>query len=93
MGFTIDIDAGWDLHRWSVHRRNGDQTGESGHHPPYDITLSWLTAMREGAFKFDFPNLSDFLEQVDIVRWSNTTATNILRERRGRVACNPALEP
>ena len=49
--------------------------------------------MREGAFKFDFPNLSDFLEQVDIVRWSNTTATNILRERRGRVARDPALEP
>ena len=49
--------------------------------------------MREGAVKFDFPTLSDLLEQVDIVRWSNTTATNILRERRGRVARDPALEP
>ena len=93
MGFTIDIDAGVTFtdglftDGMVIKRVKVDTT------PPHDITVSWLTAMREGAVKFEFPTLSDFLEQVDIVRWSNTTATNILRERRGRVAGDPALEP
>ena len=50
---------------------------------PHDITVAWLTAMREGALKFGFGTVRDLLEQVDIVRWSNTTATNIIAEKKG----------
>ena len=91
MGFTIDIDAGGTFTDGLF--TDGMVIKRVKVDIPHDITVSWLTAMREGAVKFDFPTLSDFLEQVDIVRCSNTTATNILRERRGRVARRPALEP
>jgi len=82
MGFTIDIDTGGTFtdglftDGTVIKRVKVDTT-------PHDITVSWLTAMREGAVKFDFPTLRDFLEQVDIVRWSNTTATNIIAEKKG----------
>ena len=82
MGFTIDIDTGGTFtdglftDGTVIKRVKVDTT-------PHDITVSWLTAMREGAVKFGFPTLRDFMEQVDIVRWSNTTASNIIAEKKG----------
>ena len=82
MGFTIDIDTGGTFtdglftDGTVIKRVKVDTT-------PHDITVSWLTAMREGALKFGFPTLRDFMELVDIVRWSNTTASNIIAEKKG----------
>jgi N-methylhydantoinase A/oxoprolinase/acetone carboxylase beta subunit len=82
MGFTIDIDTGGTFtdglftDGTVIKRVKVDTT-------PHDITESWLTAIREGAIKFGFPTVRDFMEQVDIVRWSNTTATNIIAEKKG----------
>jgi N-methylhydantoinase A/oxoprolinase/acetone carboxylase beta subunit len=82
MGFTIDIDTGGTFtdglftDGTVIKRVKVDTT-------PHDITESWLTAIRQGAIKFGFPTVRDFMEQVDIVRWSNTTATNIIAEKKG----------
>jgi N-methylhydantoinase A len=82
MGFTVDIDTGGTFtdglftNGKEIKRVKVDTT-------PHDITIAWLNAMRGGATAFGFSSLSDFLEQVDIVRWSNTTATNILAEKKG----------
>ena len=93
MGFTIDVYAGVTFTDGLFTDGMVIKRVKWTPHPPMTSRYRGCTAMREGAVKFDFPTLSDFLEQVDIVRWSNTTATNILRERRGRVARDPALEP
>lgn len=82
MGFTVDIDTGGTFtdglftNGTEIKRVKVDTT-------PHDITVSWLNAMREGARAFGFSTLREFLEQVDIVRWSSTTATNIIVEKKG----------
>ncbi len=82
MGFTVDIDTGGTFtdglftNGREIKRVKVDTT-------PHDITIAWLNAMREGALAFGYPTLREFLEQVDIVRWSNTTATNVLAEKKG----------
>jgi N-methylhydantoinase A len=82
MGFTVDIDTGGTftdglfIKGTEIKRVKVDTT-------PHDITIAWLNAMEAGAAAFGFSTLIDFLEQVDIVRWSNTTASNILAEKKG----------
>lgn len=82
MGFTIDIDTGGTFtdglftNGAEIKRVKVDST-------PHDLTVSWLKCMEEGAEKFGFSYLPDFLEEVDIVRWSNTVASNVIAERKG----------
>lgn len=82
MGYTVDIDTGGTFTDGlftdgrEIRRAKVDTT-------PHDLTVSWIKCMQEGAQKFGFTDLRAFLEQVDIVRWSNTTATNIVAERKG----------
>jgi N-methylhydantoinase A len=82
MGYTVDIDTGGTFtdglftNGKEIRRAKVDTT-------PHDLTVSWIKCIQEGAQKFGFKDLRDFLEEVDIVRWSNTTATNIIAERKG----------
>jgi|TARA_B100000959_G_scaffold39162_1_gene38240 N-methylhydantoinase A/oxoprolinase/acetone carboxylase beta subunit len=82
MGFTIDIDTGGTFtdglftNGAEIKRVKVDST-------PHDLTVSWLKCMEEGAEKCGFSYLPDFLEEVDIVRWSNTVASNVIAERKG----------
>ena len=82
MAFTVDIDTGGTFTDGlfadgkEIKRVKVDTT-------PHDLTVSWLNCMREGAEKFGFATLGEFLEQVDIVRWSNTVASNVIVEHKG----------
>mgnify|MGYP006424791297 FL=1 len=82
MGFTVDIDTGGTFtdglftNGADIKRVKVDST-------PHDLTVSWLKCMEGGAEKCGFSNLPDFLEEVDIVRWSNTVASNVIAERKG----------
>ncbi len=82
MGYTVDIDTGGTFTDGlftdgkEIKRVKVDTT-------PHDLTVSWMKCMTEGAQKFGFSSVRDFLEQVDIVRWSNTVASNVIAERKG----------
>lgn len=82
MAFTVDIDTGGTFTDGlfadgrEIKRVKVDTT-------PHDLTVSWLNCMREGAGKFGFATLGEFLEHVDIVRWSNTVASNVIVEHKG----------
>lgn len=82
MGFTADIDTGGTFTDGlftdgrEIGRVKVDTT-------PHDHTVAWINCLREGASKFGFSTLRDFLEQVEIMRWSSTVATNVIAERKG----------
>lgn len=82
MGFTADIDTGGTFtdglftDGGTIQRVKVDTT-------PHDHTVAWINCLREGASKFGFSRIRDFLEQVDIMRWSSTVATNVIAERKG----------
>ncbi len=82
MGFTADIDTGGTFtdglftDGTRVERVKVDTT-------PHDHTVAWINCLRQGGAKFGFSLLRDFLEQVEIMRWSSTVATNVIAERKG----------
>lgn len=82
MGFTADIDTGGTFTDGlftdgaRMERVKVDTT-------PHDHTVAWINCLREGAAKYGFSTLRDFLEQVEIMRWSSTVATNVIAERKG----------
>ena len=50
---------------------------------PHDITIAFSQCLEEGSKKLGFKNITNFLDQVDIIRWSSTIASNILTEKAG----------
>lgn len=82
MGFTVDIDTGGTFtdglftNGSQIRRVKVDTT-------PHDLTVAWINCLREGAKQFDFTTLRQFLELVDIMRWTSTVATNVIAEEKG----------
>jgi N-methylhydantoinase A len=80
--YTVDIDIGGTLtdglfsdgeRMWMA---KVDTT-------PHDFTVCFFDALREGAELTGHADLADFLEEVAVIRWSSTIATNVLAEKKG----------
>ncbi len=50
---------------------------------PHDLTVCFFECLQEGARRFGFDDLTEFLAEVAVVRWSSTIATNAVAERKG----------
>ncbi len=50
---------------------------------PHDLTVCFRDCLTEGARRFGFDALTEFLNQVDLIRWSTTITSNALAQRTG----------
>jgi N-methylhydantoinase A len=50
---------------------------------PHDLTVCFRDCLTEGARRFGFDDLTAFLNQVDLIRWSTTITSNALAQRSG----------
>jgi N-methylhydantoinase A len=50
---------------------------------PHDLTVCFRDCLTEGARRFGFDDLTTFLNQVDLIRWSTTITSNALAQRTG----------
>ncbi|MGZ3616996.1 MAG: hydantoinase/oxoprolinase family protein [Ktedonobacteraceae bacterium] len=50
---------------------------------PHDLTVCFQDCLTEGAHHFGFDDLTEFLNQVDLIRWSTTITSNALAQRTG----------
>jgi N-methylhydantoinase A len=50
---------------------------------PHDFTVCFFDCLREGAELTGHADLAEFLEEVAVIRWSSTIATNVLAEEKG----------
>jgi acetophenone carboxylase len=50
---------------------------------PHDLTVCFRECLTEGARRFGFDDLTVFLNQVDLIRWSTTITSNALAQRTG----------
>ena len=50
---------------------------------PDDLTVCFQDCLTEGAHHFGFDDLTEFLNQVDLTRWSTTITSNALAQRTG----------
>jgi N-methylhydantoinase A len=82
MGFTVDIDTGGTFtdglfgDGTSTKRAKVDTT-------PHDLTISLFNCLYAGATAFGFSSVRELLLECDIVRWTNTIATNVVAEKKG----------
>src|SRR6202050_4276270 len=80
--WTVDIDVGGTL---------TDGIFTSGEEifcvkvdtTPHDLTVCLFDCLSRGAAKLDFPGTNEFLENVELIRWSTTITSNVLAESRG----------
>jgi N-methylhydantoinase A len=50
---------------------------------PHDLTVCLFDCLAQGATRLGFAGTAEFLEQIDLIRWSTTLTSNVLAELRG----------
>src|SRR3982074_721809 len=82
MGFTVDVDIGGTLTDglFSDGRRAEMVKVDT---TPHDFTVCFFECLNEGARRFGHEDLARFLQEVAVIRWSSTIATNVIAERKG----------
>jgi acetophenone carboxylase len=80
--YTVDIDIGGTLTDglFSDGARYWVATVDT---TPHDFTICFFDCLREGATLTGHADLTSFPEEVDVIRWSSTIATNVLAEHKG----------
>jgi acetophenone carboxylase len=80
--YSVDIDVGGTLTDglFSDGQRTVSTKVDS---TPHDLTLCLFDCLTQGGAQLGFPDLSSFLDQVGLLRWSTTLTSNVLAELRG----------
>jgi len=80
--FTVDIDTGGTFTDglFSDGKRVVWTKVDTTEH---DLTIAFNNCLQLGSQKLGFDNVSEFLEAVDMIRWSSTIASNVLAQRNG----------
>ncbi|ABG04805.1 Hydantoinase/oxoprolinase [Rubrobacter xylanophilus DSM 9941] len=80
--YTVDIDIGGTLTDglFSDGKRMWMAKVDT---TPHDFTVCFFECLREGAGLTGHVDLSSFLGEVAVIRWSSTIATNVLAEKKG----------
>jgi acetophenone carboxylase len=80
--YTVDVDIGGTLTDGLI--SDGEQTWSvKVDTTPHDFTVCFFDCLRQGAGRIGFDDVTSFLEQVAVIRWSTTIATNVMAERKG----------
>jgi N-methylhydantoinase A/oxoprolinase/acetone carboxylase beta subunit len=80
--WTVDIDVGGTLTDGIF--TNGEQVFSAKvDTTPHDLTVCLFDCLAQGASKLGFADTPDFLEHIDLIRWSTTITSNVLAELRG----------
>ena len=80
--YTVDIDIGGTLTD-GLFSDGTSVTPVKVDTTPHDFTVCFFECLKEGARQLGFPDLTDLLAHVAVIRWSATIATNIIAERKG----------
>jgi len=79
---TVDIDTGGTMTDCLV-SGDGKQHFVKVDTTPHDFTVSFQNCLADSAAAFGFADVSSFLAEVSLIRWSSTITTNVIAERRG----------
>lgn len=80
--WTVDIDVGGTLTDGLF--ANGENVVcVKVDTTPHDLTVCLFDCLAQGAAKLDFADTAEFLEHVELIRWSTTITSNVLAELHG----------
>lgn len=80
--YSVDIDTGGTMTDCLV-SGDGDLYTIKTDTTPHDYTVSFRQCLAESARQLGYDDVGEFLNHVDVIRWSSTITTNVLGERRG----------
>ncbi len=80
--WTVDIDVGGTLTD-ALFTQADDIFCIKVDTTPHDLTVCLFDCLSQAAVKLTFPDTKEFLEHVELIRWSTTITSNVLAESRG----------
>ena len=80
--YTVDIDVGGTLTD-GLFSDGKSAIPVKVDTTPHDLTVCFQDCLTEGARQLGFDDLTEFMNQVDLIRWSTTITSNALAERTG----------
>jgi N-methylhydantoinase A/oxoprolinase/acetone carboxylase beta subunit len=80
--WTVDIDVGGTLTD-ALFTQADESFCVKVDTTPHDLTVCLFDCLSQAAAKLNFPDTKDFLERVELIRWSTTITSNVLAESRG----------
>jgi N-methylhydantoinase A/oxoprolinase/acetone carboxylase beta subunit len=80
--WTVDIDVGGTLTD-ALFTQADESFCAKVDTTPHDLTVCLFDCLSQAAAKLNFPDTKEFLEQVELIRWSTTITSNVLAESRG----------
>ena len=80
--WTVDIDVGGTLTD-ALFTQADEIVCVKVDTTPHDLTVCLFDCLSQAAAKLNFPDTREFLENVELIRWSTTITSNVLAESRG----------
>jgi N-methylhydantoinase A/oxoprolinase/acetone carboxylase beta subunit len=80
--WTVDIDVGGTLTD-GICAQGGQTVCVKVDSTPHDLTVCLFDALTQAASQLGFEGAREFLENVELIRWSTTITSNVLAEGRG----------
>jgi len=80
--WTVDIDVGGTLTD-GLFTRGDSVTSVKVDSTPHDLTVCLMECLAQGAAQLGYRDTAEFLEQVELIRWSTTITSNVLAEGGG----------
>ena len=80
--YSVDIDVGGTLTD-GIFSDGGRLVCAKVDTTAHDLTVCLFDCLTQGANQLGFSDLTTFLEQVELLRWSTTITSNVLAELRG----------
>ncbi len=80
--WTVDIDVGGTLTD-GIFTNGANLACVKVDTTPHDLTVCLFDCLAQGAASLGFPGTTEFLENVELIRWSTTITSNVLAESRG----------
>jgi N-methylhydantoinase A len=80
--YSVDIDVGGTLTD-GIFSDGNRAVCTKVDSTPHDLTVCLFDCLSQGATQLGFSDVTTFLEQVELLRWSTTITSNVLAELRG----------
>ena len=80
--YCVDVDTGGTMTDTLVSGK-GEPMLIKVESTPHDVTVSFMQSLETAASRLGLPSLTDFLDEVRLIRWTSTLTSNVLAERKG----------
>ncbi len=83
MGYIVSIDTGGTFTDGIIVGNGKGIVKLKVDTTPHDLTVCFMECIKKSSEKLGYEDISNFLENTDVIKWSSTIASNIVAEKKG----------